>query len=174
MSNFLIVESANDTAFIEAILEHENKRDDIEILPELVFEEMEGLNLAKLIQAIKAAHTKSVKEGSDKIGILLDLDKKGEAKRLELVNQAIKEVFSAALPLERPGQFQQANDELQIGCCLTHVNGEGELETLLRTIHKHDASYADCLESWKACLKSKGKTITQKSFDKFWIATYHR
>ena len=35
-------------------------------------------------------------------------------------------------------------------------------------------SNADCLEAWKTCLTSKGKTITDKDFDKFWVNNYLR
>ena len=55
-----------------------------------------------------------------------------------------------------------------------NVEGNGELETLLKAIKSADSTYADCLETWKTCLKSKGKEISQKEFDKFWVSIYHR
>ncbi len=41
-------------------------------------------------------------------------------------------------------------------------------------IKSKKSDYADCLESWKTCLQSKGKKINQKDFDKFWLSLYFR
>jgi hypothetical protein len=56
----------------------------------------------------------------------------------------------------------------------TNVNGQGELETVLKAIKSRDSPHADCLESWRRCLESKEIIITNKDFDKFWIANYVR
>ena len=65
-------------------------------------------------------------------------------------------------------------DGVEIGCYITNVDGNGELETVLKAIKSQDSTYADCLEAWKTCLTSKGKTTTDKDFDKFWVNNYLR
>ena len=56
-----------------------------------------------------------------------------------------------------------------------NVSGSGELETVLKAIKSKDSTYADCLESWRDCLKGKGKPdLSQKEFDKFWVNNYLR
>ncbi|MBV5279564.1 MAG: hypothetical protein J0647_11215 [Campylobacteraceae bacterium] len=55
-----------------------------------------------------------------------------------------------------------------------NVDGVGELDTVLKAIKTEDSTYADCLESWKTCLEEKGKSISLKDFDKFWVNNYIR
>ncbi|MEI0527696.1 hypothetical protein R4J00_03485 [Brachyspira intermedia] len=55
-----------------------------------------------------------------------------------------------------------------------NVNGYGELETVLKLIKKSDSIFADCLESWRECLKAHNKDISDKDFDKFYINNYIR
>lgn len=55
-----------------------------------------------------------------------------------------------------------------------NVDGNGELETVLKAIKSKDSTYADCLDSWRDCLTQNGKIIRDKDFDKFWINNYFR
>lgn len=63
---------------------------------------------------------------------------------------------------------------LQLGCYFTQVNQQGELETVLRAIKTQDSPYADCLETWRDCLKQHHQEISDKAFDKFWLSIYLR
>ena len=63
---------------------------------------------------------------------------------------------------------------LQLGCYFTNVDGQGELETVLKAIKTQDSDYADCLKSWRSCVKEQAKNISDKDFDKFWISNYIR
>jgi hypothetical protein len=60
----------------------------------------------------------------------------------------------------------------EFACYFTNVDGQGELEMILKVIKSQDSTYADCLEDWRNCLPNQGKLIRDKDFDKFWISTY--
>ena len=53
-----------------------------------------------------------------------------------------------------------------------NIDGNGELETLLKEIKSSDSPIADCLESWQECLRDK--KLNKKDFDKLWIQIYQR
>lgn len=55
-----------------------------------------------------------------------------------------------------------------------NVNGKGELETVLKEIKTQPSPYADCLKSWRACVESEEKEVTEKEFVKSWIQNYIR
>ena len=71
-----------------------------------------------------------------------------------------------------------------MACYFTNVDGNGELETLLKEIKKKDSTFADCLlEGWQDCLIQKGKKvvtrgqqgdITDKELLKLWVDFYKR
>ena len=85
-------------------------------------------------------------------------------------------MFHLILKITKINEFIKIEslDEVEIGCYITNVDGNGELETVLKAIKSQDSTYADCLEAWKICLTSKDKTITDKDFDKFWVSNYLR
>lgn len=70
------------------------------------------------------------------------------------------------------------NNAVQLAIHILNVDGKGELETILKKIRKHDSTYADCLEAWRNCIesniKNKGKLLTDKEFDKYWVDHYLR
>jgi hypothetical protein len=61
-----------------------------------------------------------------------------------------------------------------LACYFTNFEGKGELETLLKAIKARKSPQADCLSSWKTCIESQGKDISDKDFDKFWVSIYLR
>lgn len=189
MKNLLIVESKNDKFFFEAYIQH-LKRKNTEVQAYNIdaddFMPLEkGLSEKELRRTLDNVR-REVLQGSafNKIGIILDQDHKTIPERLELINSAIKSAFEIdnAVLLTATHQFQtiQVDDssQLQIGFCLTHVKGTGELETVLRAIKTHKSQYADCLNNWQECLQKHGindrKGLETKDFDKFWINVYIR
>jgi hypothetical protein len=94
-----------------------------------------------------------------------------------LINDCISNVFPKAITLDRVNQFTDLNFEdypTRLACYFTNVDGKGELETVLKSIKSQDSTHADCLDRWRECLISNDKKITDKSFDKLWIANYIR
>lgn len=183
MKNILIVESANDKFFIQAMIQNlkiENTEIAENFLVEIDdFEELDGLNLEKLKLALRNIQSRARKEEIGKIGVILDIDDKTKKERIALVNDAISDVFKKENSLVDINSFSDIsidkNTEAQIACYFTNVNGEGELETLLRAIKNADSQYADCLESWQQCLENcKVKPLKKKDFDKFWVNIYVR
>jgi hypothetical protein len=189
MKNLLIVESKNDKFFFEAYIQHLKKKN-TEVQAYNIeaddFKPLEnGLSEKELCRALENIR-RDVLQGSafNKVGIILDQDKKTIPERLELINSAIKSSFEInedAL-LTATHQFQtiqiDGSSQLQIGFCLTHVAGKGELETVLKVIKTHKSQYADCLNSWQECLKkhgiNKSEGLKPKDFDKFWVQVYIR
>jgi hypothetical protein len=183
MKNILIVESANDKFFIQAMIQNlqiENTEVAETFLVEIDdFEEMDGMNPEKLKLALRNIQSRARKEEIGKIGIILDIDDKTKEKRISLVNDAISDVFKKENTLSSINSFSNIsidkNTEAQIGCYFTNVNGEGELETLLKAIKSANSPYADCLESWQQCLEDcQVKPLKKKDFDKFWVNIYIR
>lgn len=189
MANVIIVESKNDKDFIQALvnkLNIQNTEIDTPIcLENEDFVCLEGidpdpLKPTKLITKLKDVKTEILKKGIGKIGIILDMDNNTIENRLLMINNAFKYAFHDAKRIEEIKNISTFTKmvseqwEIQISCFFTHVEGKGELETLLREIASKPSDYADCLGKWKECLESKGKTISEKDFTKFWISNYVR
>lgn len=179
MSNILIVESKNDKIFLEALINYLNY--DIKVDTPICIDEYEylqGLNRTTLINTLKALKADIPKRGIEKIGIVIDIDDQEIDKRLEMVNQCIKNVFNNTENLNNTSELitlsTEYDDEIEIACYFTNVDNKGELETVLKTIKTQDSPHAECLIYWKECIEKKGYSITDKNFDKFWISIYLR
>ena len=167
MNNLIIVESKNDKFFIERLIEYCNCRNvNVQCICE--FECLDGIsNLSKKLEEIKF-------DKYNKIGIILDADKEGIDQRIEFINNALKNVcddvkITAINKLEKSSEL-----DVDFVCYIMNVNGYGELETVLKSIKKSDSVFADCLDSWRECLKVHNKDISDKEFDKFYINNYIR
>ncbi len=179
-SNILIVESKNDKFFFQAVVDHLNCN--IEIAPPILisdedYRSMEGLDSSKLKQAFKDLKADIQKGEIERVGIIIDIDNYAIKDRLELLNECIQEVFPTSPPLETTNEFIELNFDsfdIQLACYFNNIDGQGELETLLKKIKNKVSIYADCLESWQACLQSYDKKITTKEFNKFWVSMYLR
>ena len=188
--SILIVESENDKYFLQALINH-CRMANIQVVNVLDddWKCMGGLDAKKLekqLQSIRQEIIKSEAKGEKiKIGIVIDIDQKSESERIKFINDCVTSIFnvdSAIAQANRLFPIEFTEDDMQysfdIGCHLTNVDGKGELETVLKSIKKHDSTYADCLESWRNCLKENNVTtsdkISDKDFDKFWISVYLR
>ena len=180
MSNILIVESKNDKIFIEKLIEILNF-DNIEIDEPICvddYECLDGWSKTAIIRALKSLSASLPKKNITKIGIVIDQDKHTKQERLNLINECVEQVFTKSALLNDVSSLIEVKSNfdisLQLGCYFTNVNGQGELETVLKTIKTQLSPHADCLESWRNCLKGTGKNISDKDFDKFWISNYIR
>lgn len=176
MSSLIIVESHNDKFFIEKLSEElgfANIQIEEPICNITDYECLDGLSEKKLTLTLSEIKF----DKYQKIGIIIDADDKGIEDRIELVNTCIKslEEVPSDFQLTRMNEFIKIEKlDVEIGCYITNVSGNGELETVLKVIASKDSTYADCLDAWKNCLTSKGKTIKDKDFDKFWVNNYLR
>ena len=167
MNNLIIVESKNDKFFIERLIEYYNCGN-INVQCICEFECLEGINnLNKKLKDIKF-------DKYDIIVIILDADKEGINNRIEFINNSLKNVcddveLTSINKLEKSSKL-----DVDFVCYIMNVNGYGELETVLKSIKKSDSVFADCLESWRECLKVHNKDISDKDFDKFYINNYIR
>jgi hypothetical protein len=184
-SNILIVESENDKCFFQAIINKLNL--DIEITKPIRvsdedYREMNGLNHKKLKDALNNLKANIQKGEIEKVGIIIDIDNDDEENKIKFVDECIREVFPDSELLNEVNRFinlnikdtDDTNLNIQLACYFTNIDGQGELETVLKTIKQKESIHADCLENWKNCLISNGKTITDKDFDKFWVSIYVR
>lgn len=173
--NILIVESANDKYFIEALISY-MKIVNIEVdMPICKIDDYECLggytNLEKRLNELKIEIDKGEIE---KVGIILDADEAGIEKRVEFINEKLKTICSD-ISLNSINRFERSEElSIEIACYITNIDGKGELETLMKTIKSKDSTFADCLEEWKKCLTEKGEKISEKDFDKFWINNYFK
>jgi hypothetical protein len=179
-SNILIVESKNDKYFLQAVIHYLNFN--IEVAPPIIisdddYKAMNGLNPTKLKNALKDLKADIQKGKVERLGIVIDIDDHPESERINFVNECIQEVFPKSQSLERVKEFININFDgfnIQLACYFTNLNGQGELETVLKMIKSQNSDYADCLETWKDCLHNHDKSITVKEFNKFWVAIYLR
>jgi len=172
VNNILIVESENDQYFIEALSAYMNLSVMIDnpICNVTDYACLDGLgNFEKrLIDLPKKLDSKKIV----KVGIILDADDIGIKRRIEFINDKL-EIICSDVQLEKINDFKNSSElDVQIGCYIMNVSGKGELETVMKVVKLKDSTYADCLDSWKQCLEEKGKEISQKDFDKFWVSNY--
>jgi len=190
--NVLIVESKNDKVFVEAMIRSIgantaiNTQVDSPICNIDSFECLDGLDETKLKIKILDILSDISKPGRaiQKLGILLDLDQKTSADRLDLVNSSIEKAFLENKNLSVKDLFSRINQlekividddtQLELACHFTNYGGRRELETVLKNIKTQASDFADCLDAWRICLQDAGKTISDKDFDKFWISNYIR
>ena len=182
MANRLIVESKNDKIFIEKLIQTLNLNN-IEIDKPIYIDDyecLEGLSEKSVTNSLKSLSASLLKNNIKKIGIIIDQDNCSQQERFEFINNCIDQVFRKSVYLSDVNNLIEVkiindnNITLQLGCYFTNVNGQGELETVLKTIKTQDSDYADCLESWRSCVKEQAKNISDKDFDKFWISNYIR
>lgn len=178
--NILIVESKNDKYFFQAIIRKLNLNIEISTpirISDEDYLEMDGLDNKKLKDALKNLKASIQRGEIEKVGIIIDIDSDSEEKRIKFVNDCIQDVFPNAELISAVNNFINLNFEdlnVQLACYFTNLDGQGELETVLKTIKKGESIHADCLESWKRCLDNNDKTIKNKDFDKFWVDIYVR
>jgi len=178
VSNIVIVESKNDAIFMQAMVDQINCHIQVE-QPIYIddYESLEGLSETKLITTLKDLEAELQKRDIEKIGIIIDIDNYSEPERLEWVNKCIQQVFKSE-NLSNTKQFIDISGDngtkAKLACYFTNFGGKGELETLLKAIKARESPHADCLSSWKTCIESQGKDISDKDFDKFWVSIYLR
>ena len=169
--NKLIVESYNDKYFIERLMQELNISN-IEVeepicnIDEYIC--LDGIdNLKNKLSDLKL-------DDIDKLGIILDADDKDIKNRLEQINEILNEL-NINIWFEKNNEIKKDNElDIDIFCHILNINGYGELENILKEIAINDTIFADCLSSWKECVKNNGKNIKEKDFLKFWINNYIR
>jgi 5S rRNA maturation endonuclease (ribonuclease M5) len=176
VSNLIIVESHNDQYFLQVLIDH--LKLNIEVgMPVCSVDDFEclgGLSEKRLIQSLNEIKSKIEKENYQKIGVLVDADEVGIDERVALVQRAMTAAGADVTPNAINTLTSCPAWEVELAIGITHFEGNGELETLLKKIKNQDSTYANCLEAWKQCLDKQGKTIKQKDFDKFWLNNYFR
>lgn len=159
VSNILIVESENDKFFIEALISNINI--DVKVgNPICTIDEYDCMGgMGKLKNRLEELKSRFLKgDEINKVGIVFDADNVGIKERTKKINDIKNSVF---------------NDiKLDLQIFIMNIDGNGELETLLKEIKSLDSPIADCLESWQECLEDQ--KLNKKDFDKLWIQIYQR
>lgn len=172
--NILIVESENDKYFIEALIQYlniQNVEVDTPICNINDYECLSGVD--SLPNRLKDLKKEIASKDIEKIGILIDADDKGIDERIQFINAHLKQICSD-VNITQINMIEYSHElDVNFVCCITHVDGNGELETLLRTVKSENSTYADCLNAWQTCLPAD-KKLAPKEFDKFWVQIYQR
>ncbi len=171
MSNIIIVESDADKYFVEALLLNLNIKN-VEVgLPICSISDYDCLggfnNLEKRLKEVRF-------DKYEKIGIILDADTDGIQKKADFINDTFKTVCKDLVINNTCTMYKSIEIDINVACYITNVNGYGELEDILMCIKSKESIYADCLDSWKKCVESKGKPVSTKEFNKFWVNNYLR
>jgi hypothetical protein len=159
VSNILIVESENDKFFIEALISHIDINVEVGN-PICTIDEYNCMGgMGKLKNKLEELKSRILKgDEINQVGIIFDADKVGIDARIKEINDIKNSVF--------------VNEELDLQIFIMNIDGNGELETLLKEIKLIESPIADCLESWQECLADK--KLNKKDFDKLWIQIYQR
>jgi hypothetical protein len=188
--NILIVESENDEYFVEALAKEisvANKACKIDDFKHA------SLDPKKLTTSISDALTE-VSRDISKIGIIIDIDDNSFQERINLINSCIKEALIKRgwdVPvhlLKDVNQFVTVTIEgidIKIACHFTNVDGQGELDTILKAIKTQSSVFADSLnKGWRKSFLGKGKriakkrgesgNISEKEILKLWVDFYKR
>ena len=184
MRHKVIVESFNDQAIYTHILNNFCRSNaDVEpFIDNLDWIELAGLERTKLITKLKDIRLELARATeTPKLGIIIDLDTSSLNERITFLNELCSEAFELSIDIEKECEFKlfeipEYDNEFELAYCFSGLNGQGELEDILRAIADTTKSeHADCLETgWKACLTSKGINISEKNFQKIWIDFYKR
>jgi len=189
--NILIVESENDQYFIEALAKKVSDENQVCRIDEYKYSSLDEKKLTtQITNALIDVKSRQV----SKIGIILDMDNSTQEERIALINKCLKKSF-ADCTYPEPSHLltnikelitNPIDDDLDVkmACFFTNIDGEGELETVLKAIKLKKSVFADCLyEGWKDCLINKGKTIgkkgeqcdiSDKELLKLWVDFYKR
>jgi hypothetical protein len=175
-NNLLIVESGNDKFFIERLKQEiiANFEVDTPICCITAYECLDGLSQDSLEKKLTAIKNKIGKDRLNKIGILLDADNKGIDARVQLINDSVKCIDNNLIISTVNTWYKSESLDIEISCHVLNINGNGELETVLKAIKSNDSTFADCLNAWRHCIEHNKKKITDKDFDKFWVNIYQR
>lgn len=187
MNHKIIVESFNDQAIYSYILNHYcTPKADIETISDsLDWVDLGGLSPRALTIKLKDIKSDILKALSPlKIGIIIDIDEESIENRIELLNKACSEAFEIEISIKQTNDFQtfiikdENNDDFDfnLAYCLAGLNGQGELEHILKEIADTTSSHhANCLETgWIKCLEAKNISIDEKQLRKLWMDFYKR
>ena len=191
MSNVIIVEAENDATFIKAMVKYMNEQEDNNFSINLDSQkgyttlndktpnkEYRGLSETTLTRSLQRVKKRLEKEFIQKVGIIIDIDQKSQQERLDLVNKSMVNIFTEAEKMTNINQLVKIitidQQDIKAACYFMNVNGEGNLDTVLKKIKNHESIYADCLESWKECVEAQNKKVRPQDFDKVWTNNYLR
>jgi hypothetical protein len=167
--SIILTEGVDDKAFIGALLK--NTAVDFEEVE--VSNEMGGLTLPNLKNALSVVKNRTIKKGYQKIGIIIDRDSDSLQQRLNFINQALEGVFNVKLEnADAPVHFRFQHLAMEISCHFINLNGVPELEGYLMQIPQSPTAYADCLQQWRNCIGVD--KISDKEFRKLWVHYYVR
>lgn len=158
VSSLILVEGNSDKVFIEALIAH--IQNDIPVdTPICSTDSCDVLGgKDELEQKLIAIKRTAKKEGIDKIGIIIDANSVGVEAREAEVQAKVDAVFGDVPSVE-------------LSIHILHIDGKGELETILKSIKTKDSVHADCLDKFQDCLPDDGK-LTEKEFLKRWVYYY--
>jgi hypothetical protein len=196
MTNILIVESENDQYFIETLVNQVLSSDTSDTnICKIDDYKHSSLDETKLTIQISNSLLDANKNISTKIGIILDMDNSTEQERIDLINKCLEKSFNEnefdypqPSKLTRTQEFVYCqtnyNIAIQIACFFTNIDGQGELETILKAIKNQESTFADCIYTgWLNCLINQGKKlgkrgescdISDKEILKLWVDFYKR
>ena len=131
MNNLIIVESETDKYFIEALIKNLNI-ENIEVgLPICSINDYDCLggftNLERRLKEIRF-------DKYENIGIILDADDDGIAKKVEFINETFKNICSDLNIVDICTFYKSDKEDINVACYITNIDGFGELENILKKV----------------------------------------
>lgn len=184
MSNKIIVESVNDQYIYKYILDEfcQSPAEVEAIDSTLDWIKLDGLSSEKLLLKLQEVKPDLVRaQDTPRIGIIIDFDEYSLADRINFLNEICSKAFELDIDISNANDFKtytlaEYNLDFELGYCFSGLNGEGELEHILKAIADLKiATHANCLETgWLPCLTHKSIDFKEKDLRKLWIDFYKR
>lgn len=175
--NALITEGLDDGYFAAALIEDINTEKTIDCFFDR-YTALGGLDEKTLVKDLEGKLGEIRRGKIRRIGILIDQDLFSKKDRLDFLNEVLKKAFGKEDVLKNTDTLYSVEVEedtpIEIACHFMNVDGQGELETVLRAIKTKDSPHADCLNTWRDCLEAQGAKVKEKEFVKSWIRDYIR
>jgi 5S rRNA maturation endonuclease (ribonuclease M5) len=195
--SYIIVESKNDKAALEAILRHMAMAGEVEVgfsedIIDWDFQSAEDLETpVGLTKKLRSFFNDIAQEKYDNVAIVWDADTFGTDGRMQQINNAIQaaaEIFRGEQPhsiIQISGQIRSQDQfmtleigsgKVRLGVHIVGKNDQGEIEDLLKEIANRPSPIADCINSLlPGCMLShSGEAIREKDLVKLWINHYQR
>ncbi len=174
--HIILVEGTNDKFFIISLLNFLNNSKST-VTPILSFNEIGGCDAKKIAIALNSNKTELRSGKVKSLGIIIDIDNNTIENKLSTINEAIKISFpdNGARLTENENSITLLIEENEIKFSyflMQNSEGTGNTENLLKELITTEPIAANCLDTWRSCLKDL--KISDSQFLKEWTNFYLR
>ena len=182
MKKIIIVESKLDAAVLRHLIQlNPSKNESIDTIEDIVeYKELGGLSSGAITAKITEVLSNNLKEGFEKIAIIVDQDDISNDRHNLILTGLIKaiEKNSSYTIQEVVNDSKQLKvklaPELEIAAFIVRKEHGGEMENILKASKNLSSEFADCTDALFQCTETKVLQFTEKEKLKIWLEYYLR